>query len=67
MKTNGGQKSVCSSYGDETSTVKEDRETGHKKALRLYIFFGRRPEMVGLGMICVQIEDRCRLMLKLCS
>ena len=26
MKTNGGLNSVCSSRGDETSTVEEDRE-----------------------------------------
>ena len=71
MKTNGGLKSVCSSCGDETSRVGEDRS--QKKAVRLYIpkIFGitlpRKPDMVRLGMICAQIESRRRLMLKLCS
>jgi hypothetical protein len=39
VKTNGGLKSVCSTCGDETSTLKEEvRENRHKKAPRLYIF-----------------------------
>ena len=49
---------------------KTKKNRSRKKAPRLYIpkFWGiLRPEMVRLAMICVQIKDRCRLMLKLCS
>ena len=60
MKTNGGLKLVHSLCGYKNLTLKEDRENRSQKKgpVPLYFWPGR-PEMVCLGMICVQIENRC--------
>ena len=49
---------------------RKTEKTGDKRPCALIFFLNvlpKKPEIVRLGMICVQIEDRHRLMLILCS